>query len=291
VTVSATSPPFEIYRWPNDSSGNQPVKVFSGDPAAAVAPNLGYADAIAVRGAGPDTQILVAPRAGTNVILLRSSSGLDFQTEIPPAVIAVSGVPLAFAQLGIAFGRGTNTLWGKNVNNQLSSSIRSRLNTGLLYAYPTNRCRSSRDFGTGIRNSWLALHRYFGECSPLTFQSGGGPVLETRKSSRREPQRYRRWHGRGVRRQLSLRPRLQQRPQGLPHQRNQSLSPFDLSVTPGGGFAFTWQSVAGTTIRSVQIPFERELVQPRQPITAAALASFTNTTLDTFSKFYRIQGQ
>lgn len=119
VTVSATSPPFYVYRWPNDSAGNQPVIVFAGDPAAAADPNRGYTDAIAVRGSGPDTQILVAPRAGTNMILLRTSSTLDFQTEVPPAVIAVSGVPNAFGQLGVAFGPGTNTFWAKTANSAL----------------------------------------------------------------------------------------------------------------------------------------------------------------------------
>jgi hypothetical protein len=119
VTVSATSPPFYIYRWPDDGPGNQPVIVFAGDPAAVEDPNRGYADAIAVRGAGADTQILVAPRAGTNMILLRTTSTLDFQTEIPPAVIAVSGVPNAFAQLGVAFGPGTNTFWATTLNSLL----------------------------------------------------------------------------------------------------------------------------------------------------------------------------
>lgn len=119
VTVSSTSPPFYIYRWPDDSAANQPVIVFAGDPAATADPNRGYADTIAVRGSGPDTQILVAPRAGTNMILLRTTSTLDFQTEVPPAVIAVNGVPNAFAQLGVAFGPGTNTFWAKNVNGLL----------------------------------------------------------------------------------------------------------------------------------------------------------------------------
>jgi hypothetical protein len=119
VTVSSTSPPFYIYRWQDDSAINQPVIVFAGDPADTVDPNRGYTDSIAVRGAGVDTQILVAPRAGTNMILLRTTSTFDFQTEIPPAVIAVTGVPNAFGQLGVAFGPGTDTFWAKTFNNLL----------------------------------------------------------------------------------------------------------------------------------------------------------------------------
>src|ERR1035441_9276645 len=55
------------------------------------------------------------------VALLRTIGGHDFQTEIPPAMIAVSGVPSGFALSGLAFGPGTNTFWGKTVNNQLRS--------------------------------------------------------------------------------------------------------------------------------------------------------------------------
>lgn len=119
VTVSATSPPLNIYRWPDDSANNPPTLVFAGDPAVAVQPNLGWTDAISIRGAGANTQILLAPRSGTNVILLQSTTTLDFQTEIPPVVISVSGVPSGFARLGIAFGPGTNTFWAKTAGGQL----------------------------------------------------------------------------------------------------------------------------------------------------------------------------
>ena len=130
VTVSATSPPFYVYRWPDDSAGNPPVIVFAGDPAASVEPNLGYGDVMAVRGAGADTQIILAPRAGTNVVILRTSSTMDFQTEVPPVVISVSNVPSAFAQLGLAFGPGTNTFWAKTINNALYL-VQFDINTGV----------------------------------------------------------------------------------------------------------------------------------------------------------------
>ncbi|HXU77770.1 MAG TPA: immunoglobulin domain-containing protein [Methylomirabilota bacterium] len=119
LTISATSPPYNIYRWPDDSSNNAPVVVFAGDPGAAVQPNLRWGDNFAVRGSGTNIQILTAPGTGTNVALLRSTSGMDFQTEIPPLIIAVSNVPSGFAQLGLAFGPGTNTFWAKTLNNSL----------------------------------------------------------------------------------------------------------------------------------------------------------------------------
>jgi hypothetical protein len=159
VTVSATSPAFYLYRWPNDSPGNPPVIVFAGDPAASVQPNLRWTDSLAVRGAGTNTQILISPGSGTNVVLLRSISGMDFQTEVPPAVIAVSGVPSAFAQLGLAFGPGTNTFWAKNANGLLYLiQFDLNSNTGaVLQAYATNAVVASlRGISTDKNQRFLA---------------------------------------------------------------------------------------------------------------------------------------
>lgn len=159
LTVSATSPPFYIYRWSDDSSSNAPVTVFGGDPGAGVQPNLRWGDNMVVRGSGPDTQILLAPGTGTNVVLLRTISGMDFQTEIPPAVISVSGVPSAFAQLGIAFGPETNTFWAKTQNNALYL-IQFDLNslTGtVLYSYSTQAVPGSvRGIGVDSAQKFLA---------------------------------------------------------------------------------------------------------------------------------------
>jgi hypothetical protein len=140
VTVNASTTPFYLYRWPDDTAANPPSLVFTGDPAAAVQAGLRYGDTLAVRGSGSGTQVLLSPGSGTNVVLLRTTSGLDFQNETPPAVIAVSGVPSGFAQLGIAFGPGTNTFWAKTGNSQLYLvQFDLASNTGaVLYAYATN---------------------------------------------------------------------------------------------------------------------------------------------------------
>lgn len=119
VTVGATTAALNIYGWPDDTADYQPSLVFAGDPAASVQPNLRWGDNFAVRGAGADTQILMAPTTGTNVALLRTTSGQNFQTEIPPAIIAVSGVPSGFARWSIAFGPGTNTFWAKTSGGAL----------------------------------------------------------------------------------------------------------------------------------------------------------------------------
>jgi hypothetical protein len=159
LTVSATSPPYYIYRWPDDNAGNPPVTVFAGDPAVAVQPNLRWGDNFSVRGAGADTQILIAPGSGTNVVLLRTSSGLDFQTEIPPTVIAVSGVASGFAQVGLAFGPGTNTFWAKAGNASLYLvSFDLNASTGaVLYAYSTAIVQPTlRGISTDVNQKYLA---------------------------------------------------------------------------------------------------------------------------------------
>lgn len=119
LAVNAANTAFKLYRWQDDSPGVAPVVVFSGDPGAGVQTGLRWSDVMAVRGQGSDTQVLIAPGTGTNVALLRSTSGLNFQTEIPPAIIAVKGVTSGFAQYGIAFGPGTNTFWAKTAGGSL----------------------------------------------------------------------------------------------------------------------------------------------------------------------------
>src|SRR5439155_1609239 len=121
LTTTATSPPYKIYRWASDAPGVPPAAVFIGDPGSGVQSNLRWGDSFAVRGAGTNTQILIAPgNTSTNVVLLRTG-GTDFQTEIPPAVIAIDGVPAAFGAitLGVGFGPGTNTFWAKASLGQL----------------------------------------------------------------------------------------------------------------------------------------------------------------------------
>lgn len=140
VSVNASTTPFYLYRWPDDTANYAPSPVFTGDPGASLEPGLRWGDSLAVRGSGAGTQVLLSPGSGTNVVLLQTTSGLDFQNEVPPAAIAVSGVPSGFAQLGIAFGPGTNTFWAKTGNSQLYLvQFDLSSNTGaVLYAYPTN---------------------------------------------------------------------------------------------------------------------------------------------------------
>ena len=305
VTVSATSPAFYLYRWPNDGAGNPPVAVFAGDPAAAVTPNLRWTDAMAVRGAGTNTQILISPGSGTNVVILRSVSGLDFQTEIPPAVIAVSGVPSAFAQMGLALGPSTNTFWAKNGNGSLYLiQFDLNSNTGaVLYAYGTNNVIAAlRNISTDVNQKFLAgialetsanVRLYdisdlnagpalrdqevFATLNPnVTLNGtgataiGGGYVFALDSNN-------------GLKAFLI-------NPNFIP-----AIMPFPItSITQiGGGAVFTWPSVAGQIFRvqsrdSLSIGSWADL---GSPITATGTTtSFTNV-ISGDSRFYRVRGQ
>lgn len=189
VTVSASSPAFYMYRWSDDSPGDPPVMIFAGDPAWAVQPNLRWTDSMVVRGTGADTQILISPGSGTNVALLRTSSGYDFQTEIPPAIIAVSGVPSGFARHGLAWGPGTNTFWAKTSGGQLYL-IQFDLETStgtVLHAYATTLVPGgvrglgtdpSRKFLAGVMLDSLGDNVRLYDVSDLEF----GPVLRDQEA-------------------------------------------------------------------------------------------------------------
>lgn len=160
LVVNAANTPFYVYRWADDSSSSLPVLVFAGDPGSGPAPGLRWGDSFAVRGAGAATQILLAPNSGTNVVLLQTVNGYDFQTEVPPSVISVTGVPSGFAQAGIAFGPSTNTFWAKSGTNNLyliQFDLSARTGT-VLQSYPNSAygLTALRGVGTDTNQQWLA---------------------------------------------------------------------------------------------------------------------------------------
>jgi hypothetical protein len=71
-----------------------------------------WGDTMAVRGSGPNTQILFGSYNGTNVALFTTQDGVNFL----PTLIAVPDVPAGFAGLGIAFGTN-NTFYAKGGHN------------------------------------------------------------------------------------------------------------------------------------------------------------------------------
>jgi hypothetical protein len=89
-----------------------------------------WGDTMAVRGSGPNTQILFGSYNGTNVALFTTADGANFT----PALIAVQGgVPLGFAGAGIAFGSG-NTFYAKGGHNYnlREVSFDTNANTGTV---------------------------------------------------------------------------------------------------------------------------------------------------------------
>ncbi|MGH7943058.1 MAG: beta strand repeat-containing protein [Limisphaerales bacterium] len=111
---------FTLYRWSSPTNSVTATQAFNGDPGNGNASSERWGDTMAVRGAGPNTQILLGSRAaapgGTNVALLTPNDGLGLTYS--SQIIAVSGVPPGFASGSIAFGAG-NTLWAKSYGGDL----------------------------------------------------------------------------------------------------------------------------------------------------------------------------
>ena len=305
VTVNAAATPYHLYQWADDTSNSVPAEVFSGDPAGGVQPGLRWGDNLAIRGAGTNTQILLAPGSGTNVVLLQTTSGNNFQYEVPPAVIAVTGVPSAFAQLGIAFGPLTNTFWAKT-GNSLLYLIQYDLaaNTGaVLYAYATNAVPATvRGISTDAAQKFLAGvssevpdnarlfdisnltngpvqrdEELFTTTNPNTLFGGeastaigGGYVFALDSNN-------------GIKAFLI-------NTNYLP-----PLGTFNITgvaAAPGGSLVLTWQTVAG---HSYQVQSKASLpggswANVGLPVTASGVStSFTNAA--PAAGFYRVQGQ
>jgi hypothetical protein len=110
LSVSAASPHYKLYRWASDDPFLISDLAYEGDPgqsdpAAANAQRWG--DTMAIRGAGADTQILLASRNGKQAAILVTSDGVNFISK----PINVTGINDGDIGLGIAFGPG-NTFWG-----------------------------------------------------------------------------------------------------------------------------------------------------------------------------------
>jgi hypothetical protein len=117
LTANGQSVNFNLFRWSTPTNGATITAgsaaggaVFSGDPGVVGASSTAdrWGDYLAVRGAGLNTQILLASK-GTNVALMTTGDGVNFSSS----VIGVSGVPIGFAAGGISFGAG-NTFWAKS---------------------------------------------------------------------------------------------------------------------------------------------------------------------------------
>jgi hypothetical protein len=104
---------FVLNRWPSATNFTATsYQAFFNDPGNNGRLNR-WGDTMAVRGAGVNTQILLASK-DTNMSLLTTSDGSNFVATS----FAISNVPSGFAANGIAFGVG-NTFWAKSYGGGL----------------------------------------------------------------------------------------------------------------------------------------------------------------------------
>src|ERR1035437_452482 len=107
TSASLGSPQFLLYRWVDEASPR--TLVYAGDPSNGDtnASNWRWGDTLAVRGAGTNTQVLIASQ-GTLVAML-SPAGSAMTTFT--ATTLSTDVPAGALGAGLAFGAG-NTFWG-----------------------------------------------------------------------------------------------------------------------------------------------------------------------------------
>jgi hypothetical protein len=304
VTTQAGTANFILYQWSDDSTNSTPSRCYTGDPGDPVAPNMRWGDNMAVRGAGVNTQILLAPGSGTNigiVALMTTPDGFGFN----PTIITVAGVSnSAFAEFGLAFGPGTNTFWAKGANQQLQL-VQFDPNSGtgtLLDTYSTNSVLpNSGPLGANAAQNLLAV---------LTFETpddvrlydvsnpSADPVLLDQKLFPvKNPNAVNGLPGAGAvifaGNQLFV---LDSNNgiQAFQVNTNQSLATFPLTIQaqPGGGVLLTWQSVSG---HNYQVQYKNNLTDAGwtnlgSQITASSTSTSTTDTPGT-TRFYRIQGQ
>jgi hypothetical protein len=141
VHVSATTP-FLLYRWDDDSGSNAATVAFQGDPLAKNDPNDWAGLTFGVRGAGPNTQILLGSYSNA-VSILTTTDGTNFVAN----EIKVAGAPAKFARLGLCFGAG-NTFWTKSYWGDPGGSLVSLAQYNLAAGTGTNLYSNSSGLPT-----------------------------------------------------------------------------------------------------------------------------------------------
>jgi hypothetical protein len=110
MVLNAAVDTFAVYRWQDTTNGTGMGLAYFSTPG--FTGRLG--DTLTARGSGVDTELLASFNAGTNIALLNTFDGFNFNFNL----IAVTNLPAdaqanGFARLGIAFGP-TNTFWAKS---------------------------------------------------------------------------------------------------------------------------------------------------------------------------------
>jgi hypothetical protein len=149
ANLDTTGANYTIYRWADDSASTVASVAFGpSDPG--VFDRIG--DSFAVRGAGPNTQILAGSRNGTKVALFTTSDGQNFNANI----VDVITEPAGLAGLGVAFGAG-DTFWTKSSGVQFRHIFFDLVNgtNALLQTFATGQ-NTSDTMGVDPVNDLLA---------------------------------------------------------------------------------------------------------------------------------------
>ena len=166
LITSASSDYFAIYRWNSATNTETMSQAYIGNPLGDLGTtgSLGrIGDTMAVRGSGPDTQILCTFRNGTNAAIFTTTDGSTFTCNIIAITNLVASIggtdPFASASplgLGLAWGQG-NTFWAKSSAynlRQISFDLPS--GTGAVvgsYAMPGTEA----PLGVDVANGYVAL--------------------------------------------------------------------------------------------------------------------------------------
>jgi uncharacterized lipoprotein YddW (UPF0748 family) len=175
LSLNGTTTAFRLYRWANDNPAATPMVAFSGDPCPGSSERWG--DTLNIRGAGTNTQIVIASRTGTNVVVFTTSNGTNF-TATP---VTISGGANGMFGLGLAFGAG-NTIWGKQTSSPLrQASFNLAAGTGAVLLSFSSPTVAGTVAAIGVNTNLQLLGGVAIE-TPDNFQlydlpSGGPPAL------------------------------------------------------------------------------------------------------------------
>lgn len=133
LSTSGTDVQFNLYRWANESSPQ--ALVYFGNPGNTAVGGSRWGDTLAARGAGMDTEILVATQNGTLAAILRpGNTDLTTFNGFTNAPLAAA-VPSGGVGYGIAFG-SNNTFYGKGASASGEPLYRMTYDTSLGTATP-----------------------------------------------------------------------------------------------------------------------------------------------------------
>jgi len=150
---------FRLYRWDSETGTMSFPPVWFGDPSGGIRPDINrrWGDTLAVRGAGVNTEVLVASR-GSNVCVFTPSDP-SMQTFVPHYI--QTDVPAGALGYGITFGAG-NTFYGTAGASSggplyhLSYDLNAGTASTIEIFYGTNFSPTVSPISFNVQSNWLA---------------------------------------------------------------------------------------------------------------------------------------